>query len=363
MAKQASSGATGVVPMILFWYAMNVIFNIVNKKVLLVFPFPWLVTLAQFTMVIACSVAGWMSGTIPSPLGEMSPGFFWKLLPAAVFHALGNGLGSLAFATSSVSFTHVVKCTEPVWMAAGSFLMTGSKLPAAQVLTLVPVMLGVAIASMGELSFTWTGLFAALGSTISFAGRGIFAKRLMDCSNGQKGMSPLNVQAMDSMLALALTLPVALFLDGPGVARTELDAPLAHIVTLLASVGLTYFLFNFGAFNLLDKLDVVSHAVCNLGKRIFVIGASIVFFGTPLTVRAVFGTCITIAGSGLYSYVKATSGKPKQPPLVQKPTVVALSGATVQGDRGVSCRFGSTKSISSMSTRDEAELADEELGA
>merc|ERR1712125_240576 len=55
---------------------MNVIFNIVNKKVLIVFPFPWLVTLAQFTMVITCSVAGWMSGTIPSPLDEMTPGFF-----------------------------------------------------------------------------------------------------------------------------------------------------------------------------------------------------------------------------------------------------------------------------------------------
>merc|ERR1712232_1161181 len=121
------------------------------------------------------------------------------------------------------------KCTEPVWMAAGSYMLTGTTLPAAQVLTLIPVMLGVAIASLGELSFTWTGLFAALGSTISFAGRGIFAKRLMDSSNGQKGMSPLNVQAMDSMLALALTLPVALFLDGPGFATAELRAPAGHV--------------------------------------------------------------------------------------------------------------------------------------
>merc|ERR1712125_271309 len=167
---------------------------------------------------------------------------------------------------------------------------------------------------------------------------------------------------MDSMLALALTLPVALFLDGPGVARTELDTPPGQIVTLLASVGLTYFLFNFGAFNLLDKLDVVSHAVCNLGKRIFVIGASIVFFGTPLTVRAVVGTCITIAGSGLYSYVKATaSGKPKQPPCVQKPTVVALT-STVHAYRIESSRFASNaskQSTGSLSTGIESESADE----
>merc|ERR1712232_682528 len=187
----------------------------------------------------------------------------------------------------------------------------------------------------------------------------------MGSSNGRKGMSPLNVQALDSMLALALTLPVALFLDGPGVTRTELDTPPGQIVILLVSVGLTYFLFNFGAFNLLDKLDVVSHAVCDLGKRIFVIGASIVFFGTPLTVRAVVGTCITIAGSGLYSYVKATaSGKPKQPSCVQKPTVVALSTkATVQVYQVESSRFASKQSSGSLSTGIESESADEELGA
>merc|ERR1711953_103569 len=158
-------------------------------------------------------------------------------------------------------------------------------------------------------------------------------------------------------------------------ATTELRAPLSRVLTLLASVGVTYFLFNFGAFNLLDRLDVVSHAVCNLGKRIFVIGASIVFFGTPLTVRAVVGTCITIAGSGLYSYVKATaSGKPKQPPCVQKPTVVALSSkATVQVYQVESSRFASKQSSGSLSTGVEStgslstliqsESADEELGA
>jgi drug/metabolite transporter (DMT)-like permease len=351
-AATSKFSVSTTVPMILFWYAMNVIFNIVNKKVLLDFPFPWLVTIAQFIMVILCSMIGWCSGFLPSPRDEMGPGFFGKLLPAALCHALGNGLGSLAFANSTVSFTHVVKCTEPIWMAFGSFLTAGTVLPSAQALTLIPVMLGVAIASLGELAFTWTGLFAALGSTISFAFRGIFAKRLMQASGGNKGMSPLNVQAMDSMLALALTLPIAACLDGPKVLAYQLTAPIERVVCLLASVGLTYFAFNFGAFNLLDKLDVVSHAVCNLGKRIFVIGSSIIFFGTPLTLRAVVGTCMTIAGSGLYSYVKAKGiGSQSKQPAPQRTMVRLGSQPALSVASSFLSRLGS-KSVGQMTTVD-----------
>jgi hypothetical protein len=241
-------------------------------------------------------------------------------------------------------------------------------------------MLGVAIASLGELAFTWTGLFAALGSTVSFAFRGIFAKKLMQSSGGRKGMSPLNVQAMDSTLALVLTLPIAALLDGPKVMAYDFTMPFWHTASLLAAVGLTYFGFNFGAFNLLDKLDVVSHAVCNLGKRIFVIGASIVFFGTPLTVRTVIGTVMTIGGSGLYSYVKAkgigtkrsAASQSGQPGRQSEPKMVVRMGsqAALSVADSFMSRFGSKSTLGQVNTVDTLpsiaasdDEMDEEMGA
>jgi len=301
------------------WYGANVAFNIVNKHALGVFPHAWTVSVVQLATVVMCSMLGWATGAIEAPWRSMGSGFLWRLLPAALCHALGNGLTSVAFASSSVSFTHIVKTTEPVWMALGSYLMTGAVLPLPQALTLIPIMLGVVLATAGELSFTWLGFLAALGSTICFAGRGIFSKRLMSGAPDAKTMSPLNVYAMDSLMALGFTVPMALLLDGPTMlletSRVSLAANKSLIVYLLAVSGLSYYAYNAIAFKLLAKLDVVSHAVGNLGKRIFVIGFAVVAFNIPLTWRAVIGSAMAIAGSGLYSYVKAMSGpKPTQPP-------------------------------------------------
>jgi len=301
------------------WYGANVAFNIVNKQALGVFPHAWTVSVVQLATVVMCSMLGWATGAIEAPWRSMGSGFLWRLLPAAICHALGNGLTSVAFASSSVSFTHIVKTTEPVWMALGSYLMTGAVLPLPQVLTLIPIMLGVVLATAGELSFTWLGFLAALGSTICFAGRGIFSKRLMSGAPGAKTMSPLNVYAMDSLMALGFTVPMALLLDGPTMlletSRASLAANKSLIVHLLAVSGLSYYAYNAIAFKLLAKLDVVSHAVGNLGKRIFVIGFAVVAFNIPLTWRAVIGSAMAIAGSGLYSYVKAMGGpKPSQLP-------------------------------------------------
>jgi len=97
--------------------------------------------------------------------------------------------------------------------------------------------------------------------------------------------------------------------------RASLVANKSLIVQLLAFSGLSYYAYNAIAFKLLAKLDVVSHAVGNLGKRIFVIGFAVVAFNIPLTWRAVLGSAMAIAGSGLYSYVKAMGGpKAMQPP-------------------------------------------------
>jgi len=221
------------------WYAANVSFNIVNKQALGLFPHAWTVSCIQLATVVLCSIVGWVTGAIDDPRKSLTKAFLWRLLPAALCHALGNGLTSVAFSAGSVSFTHVVKTSEPVWMALGTFLIHGNRLPRPQILALLPIMLGVAVASAGELSFTYLGFFAALASTICFAGRGIFSKGLM---SGENPMSPLNVYAMDSIMALFFTLPVAALADGQWFASGGMSAIFAAghgslLMGLLASTG------------------------------------------------------------------------------------------------------------------------------
>lgn len=68
------------------------------------------------------------------------------------------------------------------------------------------------------------------------------------------------------------------------------------------------------AFNTLQRVDPVSHGVCNVVKRIVIIGTSVLFFGNVLTGRTMAGTVIALLGT--YLYVEATSrfdSKPKKP--------------------------------------------------
>lgn len=51
----------------------------------------------------------------------------------------------------------------------------------------------------------------------------------------------------------------------------------------------------------------------NVGKRIFVIGFSIIAFGNIPSNQTLIGSAIAIAGAGLYSYLKACGGgRPRQ---------------------------------------------------
>ena len=52
-------------------------------------------------------------------------------------------------------------------------------------LPLLPIVGGVALASLKELSFTWVGFIAAMGSNLSSALRGILAKKTMGDGVGE----------------------------------------------------------------------------------------------------------------------------------------------------------------------------------
>jgi hypothetical protein len=52
----------------------------------------------------------------------------------------------------------------------------GEATPLPVVVTLLPIMAGVALASAGELSFNWTGFISAMLSNLTFGFRAVWGK-------------------------------------------------------------------------------------------------------------------------------------------------------------------------------------------
>ncbi|KAJ6795952.1 triose phosphate/phosphate translocator, chloroplastic [Iris pallida] len=233
------------------------------------------------------------------------------LVPVAACHALGHVTSNVSFAAVAVSFTHTIKALEPFFNAAASQFILGQQIPLSLWLSLAPVVLGVSMASLTELSFNWLGFISAMISNISFTYRSIYSKKAMT------DMDSTNIYAYITIIALAFCLPPAIILDGPKLLQHGFSDAIAKVgmtkfVTDLFWVGLFYHLYNQVATNTLERVAPLTHAVGNVLKRVFVIGFSIVIFGNKISTQTGIGTCIAIAGVAIYSYIKAKMEEEKR---------------------------------------------------
>merc|ERR1719387_1460161 len=140
----------------------------------------------------------------------------WKtLLPIGAAHALGHAGAVIALGAGAVSFAQTVKAAEPVFTCVLSYLVLGTVFKWPVYLSLLPIVAGVSLASLKELSFTWKALYGAVTSNVAFASRAVLSKKTMDKPVGENMDAP-NLYGILTIIAFVLSLPFALYYEGPG---------------------------------------------------------------------------------------------------------------------------------------------------
>ncbi|KAL5553647.1 hypothetical protein UlMin_041048 [Ulmus minor] len=291
------------------WYFLNVIFNILNKKVYNYFPYPYFVSVIHLLVGVVYCLVSWSVG-LPKR-APINKELLLLLTPVAICHAIGHVMSNVSFAAVAVSFTHTIKALEPFFNAAASQFVLGQQIPLPLWLSLAPVVLGVSMASLTELSFNWLGFVSAMISNIAFTYRSIYSKKAMT------GMDSTNVYAYISIIALLVCLPPALIIEGPKLMQYGFKDAIAKVglVKFLSDlfwIGMFYHLYNQLATNTLERVAPLTHAVGNVLKRVFVIGFSIVVFGNKISTQTGIGTAIAIAGVAMYSLIKANMEEQKR---------------------------------------------------
>ena len=292
------------------WYVFSVAYNIYSKKALNIAPgLAWTTATLQMSLGLSYVIPLWQFGIRDRP--KLSWKELVRLVPVAILHSLVHIGGVVSMGAGAVSFTYVVKASEPA-VSAIMAAMTGSILPASVYLTILPVMGGVALASVSELSFSWKSFNFAMLSNLASAGRGIVGKKAINKRLGQS-MTANNLYAVLTMMATAFLIPLTLVMEGSMmrpmfqslVATGQLSSYLGQ--TLLASMF--YYLYNEVAFLCLDNVSPVSHALGNTLKRVFIIISSMIVFGNRMTLRGAIGSAIAIGGVFLYSVEKSRQAK------------------------------------------------------
>ncbi|CAN0899939.1 Glucose-6-phosphate/phosphate translocator 1, chloroplastic [Linum grandiflorum] len=284
------------------WWALNVVFNIYNKKVLNAFPYPWLTS----TLSLACGslmmLISWGTRITPTPKTDFE---FWKtLLPVAVAHTIGHVAATVSMSKVAVSFTHIIKSGEPAFSVLVSRFLLGESFPTGVYLSLLPIIGGCALSAATELNFNMTGFMGAMISNLAFVFRNIFSKKGMK----GKSVSGMNYYACLSMLSLLILTPFAIAVEGPQMWAAGWQTALSQIgpnfVWWVAAQSVFYHLYNQVSYMSLDEISPLTFSVGNTMKRISVIVSSIIIFHTPVRPVNALGAAIAILGTFLYSQAK-----------------------------------------------------------
>lgn len=299
------------------WYLFNIGYNIYNKQGLNVLDYPWTIATIQMAVGIAYFVPLWLLKIRKAP--KLSFDEIKTLIPIAMCHT-GVHIGAvIALGAGAVSFAHIVKASEPVVTCLLNFILLKEVLPTSVYLTLLPIIGGVGIASMKELSFTFLALGAAMLSNVCSAGRGVLSKKTMSGKKIGENLDAQNLYAVLTAISTVLLIPMFLAVEGTkffpafkAVVDTG-EFTTKSLSLLLALGGATYYAYNEVAFLALGKVNPVTHAVGNTIKRVVIIVASVIAFKTPMSTGSIIGSSIAITGTLMYSLaMNAFKGSKKE---------------------------------------------------
>jgi len=306
-------GKTAYLGILIFmWYGFSVFFGVFNKQVLNVFPHPTTLTLLNLLVGSVIASVMWITGIQKRP--EITKEMLLRIAPLAVVHTLGNLLTNISLGKVAVSFTHTIKSCEPFFSVVFSAIFLGDVPSVALVLSLLPIVAGISLASFTEPSFHWLGLLSALGANITFTSRNVFSKKVM--GNVKDKLDNINLFSIITIMSLFMCAPISLAIDGFQITPATLSSgPFSAVWDKALLAGLCFHGYQQVSYMVLQRVAPVTHSVAKCAKSVVVITASLLFFRNPITPLNMFGTALALVGVFLYSAVKT---KEKQAKLASK---------------------------------------------
>ncbi|KAI1330997.1 triose-phosphate transporter family-domain-containing protein [Xylariaceae sp. FL0255] len=223
------------------------------------------------------------------------------IVPIGIMFSLSLICGNYAYLYLSVSFIQMLKATNAVatLLATWAFGMAAPNLN--RLLNVSTIVIGVAIASFGELKFDGFGFIVQITGIVAEALRLVMVQRILSSEEFK----------MDPLVSVYYYAPACALINGFFTLLIEVprmtagDIVQVGLITLIANAFVA-FLLNVSVVLLIGKTSAVVLTMAGVLKDILLVVASMVIFGDPVTAQQYFGYSIALAG---LTYFKLGSEK------------------------------------------------------
>ncbi|KAL2834950.1 triose-phosphate transporter family-domain-containing protein [Aspergillus cavernicola] len=217
------------------------------------------------------------------------------IVPIGIFFSLSLICGNVTYLYLSVAFIQMLKATTPVAVLLATWGM-GMAPVNLKVLTNVGIIVvGVIIASFGEIKFVFIGFLFQIGGIIFEATRLVMVQRLL--SSAEFKMDPLVSLYYFAPVCAVMNGVTALFLEVPYLTMDHIYN--VGLWTLLAN-AVVAFLLNVSVVFLIGKTSSLVMTLCGVLKDILLVAASMMIWQTPVTPLQFFGYSIALIGLVYY---------------------------------------------------------------
>lgn len=288
---------------ILQWWAFNVLVIITNKWIFqkLDFKFPLTVSTVHF---IISTIGAHISIKVlkVKPLIEVNRHDRWRrIFPMACVFCVNIVLGNVSLRYIPVSFMQTIKSFTPATTVFLQWLVWKKSFDRRVWLSLIPIVGGIVLTSVTELSFEWKGFLAAFVGCIVTSTKTILAESLLHGYN----FDSINTVYYMAPYATMILAPFALFFEGGGVvtwisAQESLFSP----VLIIFLSGVSAFCLNFSIFYVIHATTAVTFNVAGNMKVAVAIVISWLVFKNPISPSNAFGCIVTLVGCTFYGYVR-----------------------------------------------------------
>ncbi|KAL9131310.1 MAG: hypothetical protein Q9217_000745 [Psora testacea] len=202
---------------------------------------------------------------------------------------------------TSHSFIQMLKACTPVAVLLAGWAMGVQKPDIRVLLNVSIIVIGVIIASIGEIKFVLIGVIFQIGGIIFEAIRLVLVERLL--SGAEYKMDPLVSLYYFAPICAIMNFVTALVFEIPRIQLAEVYR--LGLWTLLSNACLAFAL-NISVVFLIGRTSGLVMTLCGVLKDILLVAASIAIWGTHISALQCFGYSIAIFGLVYYKLGAAT---------------------------------------------------------